>query len=120
MCLISLSLAVLLQANPASPKVEGTIAGVVSGQDGKPIPGAVVLLADTEHPGGKVPIMALTTADSQGRFRIDVLKSTTKPGRDDRLILWGHRDGLAAAALALDPSSLPRDPLRLTLGPRSQ
>ena len=55
MCLISLSLAVLLQAIPPSQKAESTIAGVVSGQDGKAIPGAVVLLSDTHHPGGKAP-----------------------------------------------------------------
>jgi hypothetical protein len=73
MWLVPLVLVVLAQANSAAPPSGSTIAGSVIGPDGRPVAGALILLPDDNHPGGKAPTQAKTTTDSQGRFREDVI-----------------------------------------------
>jgi hypothetical protein len=117
---------------PSAP----VMAGIVVDPDGKPAPGAEVLLVDgyipldaegrPAWPPGKVRTHSqwpLTrgrgTADAQGRFRMEV---RGKPlDERDRLVLWTYKPGALATSMAVERASLPDGtPARIRLEPASE
>ena len=112
MRLFALVLAVLAQeAAPARPG-DATMAGRVVSADGKSVAGALVVLSDVAHLGGTAPTRAKSTSDSRGEFRIAVPIKDANLARGGRFTIWGYREGLALAAVAIDPAAIPKMRIR--------
>jgi len=83
----------------------GTLQGTVVDDQGKPVPGAQVVLHAPAPWGGKVePVEARATTDAEGRYRL--ITPSLRGVYLLRARIWAFRPGLAFAALQELPGAL--------------
>ncbi len=124
MVLMSVVLAVLMQAEPAA-QAGRELTGVVVDAQGRPAAGVAVLLSSLDRVDGENPTLGRTTSDPQGRFRLAIPAAGEKGAGIAFPTVWADRPGTSigvallrsAAARTEGGPRTPADaPIKLTLG----
>jgi protocatechuate 3,4-dioxygenase beta subunit len=110
-------------ALPVPPALPVTVSGTVTGANGRPVPAANLVLAETILPLGAWPeVFDRGRSDEAGRFRLPLpSEPAERYGARKLLALWAHRPGLRVACRTV-PRDWPADgePLRLVIGSPQQ
>ena len=124
MVLMSIVLAVLMQAEPAA-QAGRELTGVVVDAQGRPASGVAVLLSSLDRVDGENPTLGRTTSDPQGRFRLAMPAAWEKGAEIQFPTVWAYRPGASIGVAALRSSAASLDggprtpadaPIKLTLG----
>ncbi len=94
------------------------IMGMVVDPKGQPIAGAEVVLTAGEAPDGSVPILATTTTDASGGFRLDRPPADRRRGFLAPGVVWGYKAGLGLGVVHLIRADRPEQVHRLVLEPQ--
>ena len=95
-----------------------TIMGTVVDLNGKPVAGAAVVFTAGEAPDGSVPILAETTSDASGGFRIERPTADRRRGFMSSGVIWVHQPGLGLGVVDLLRADRPGQSHRLVLEPQ--
>ena len=94
------------------------LSGTVVDAEGHPVAGATVWLGDTFGPRRGPEVLAATTTDDRGRFRLDRADDLAGRGPQWSPTLWAYKPGSRVGFLEFK-KALPKadEPVRITLGP---
>src|SRR5271156_2669353 len=91
------------------------ITGKVVDSNGKPVAGAEVVFTAGAAPDGSVPILAGTTSDASGGFRIERPTADHRRGFMSSGVIWFHKPGLGLGVVDLLRADRPDQVHRLVL-----
>ena len=94
------------------------ITGVVVDPTGRPIAGAEMVLTAGEAPDGSVPILARTSTDASGGFRLDRGSVEHRRGFLAPGVIWAYKAGLGLGVVDLIRADRPDQVHRLLLEPQ--